>query len=667
MAGAGFAGWEAGPRRVGRPTGALLAGALAVVVFTWWAVEEGGAAPTVWYPGALLFLAALALIARPHRLARLPASARWTLTAFAGYTAWSFLSLLWADARGDAWDGANRTLLYLTVLCVFASAEWTVAAATAVLAAFVAAVSGVAIWTLVSAIADGDSAAFADGRLAGPVGYENASAALMFGGFWIALLLAARRESRAPASGLLLAAAGVLLELGILTQSRGSLIGVAAALALALRLAPERRRVGLALAAVAAPAAASLPILLAVYASEPADAAGALDRAGIAIAVSAAALLAAGLASRRIDRGWNVARGSRASLPWIAAGIAVAVAAGGVTAAALSPRVTGGAESGRWDLWRVAAGQFVRRPLLGAGADNFAHDYARLRRHREEPLYPHSVELRALGQTGAVGVTLLAGVLAAASLTARRACRDDLRGPLALAAVAPAAYWLAHASLDWLWELPGVTAPAMACLGLVAGLSATPTNPPPLTIRREPVRPRAALAAGLVIAATVSYALPALAARDVERAARLWDHDRDAARAALDRAHSLNPLSARPALIAGALEVEAGDGRAARRAFERAIARDGRDWYSQTRLAVLDLEQGRRTAALARLDRARTLNPLEPAIAGALDAARRDMPVGVEVGERLARVAVPGPLGRRPLSCRPVLGLAAACSRESNS
>jgi hypothetical protein len=36
-----------------------------------------------------------------------------TIVYFALYTAWTFLSLLWAPNRGDAWLGAGQTLLYL--------------------------------------------------------------------------------------------------------------------------------------------------------------------------------------------------------------------------------------------------------------------------------------------------------------------------------------------------------------------------------------------------------------------------------------------------------------------------------------------------------------------------------------------------------------------------
>ena len=77
-------------------------------------------------------------------------------------------------------------------------------------------------------------------------------------------------------------------------------------------------------------------------------------------------------------------------------------------------------DSGRYDFWRVAWRQFARHPLQGAGADNFAQDYVRERRRGEEPLYPHSIVFRTLGETGMVGVMLLTAFLAAASPASAR-------------------------------------------------------------------------------------------------------------------------------------------------------------------------------------------------------------------------------------------------------
>jgi O-Antigen ligase len=625
-------------------------GLLVVAMCAWWAVAEGGAAPTVWYPGALVLLAALVAALRPGRLHRLPPAGRVALAALAAYAAWSLLSITWADARGDAWDGANRTLLYLIVFALFALLPWTPAQATLVLAAFVLATAVVGVWALAAAIG-GDPDAFADGRLAGPVGYENASAALLLGAFWPALLLAARRATRPARRGSLLAVAGLLLGLAVLAQSRASLIGGAAALLLALWLTRERLRLAIALGAVALTTAASLPVLLAVYTSAP-DSHDALVRAALALGLSATVLLIAGIASGPFDRRRALVPPRRLGL--VAVGACVIAAAGGGSAG-LSSRFAGGAESGRYDLWRVAARQFARHPVLGAGADNFAHDYARDGRRHQELLYPHSVEWRALGQTGLVGGLLLGGFLAAAFAVLAALRGDAARWTPAVAALVMAAYWLVHASFDWLWELPAVTAPAMACFGLATGLALRPAA--------EPARGRSVLVAAPAVAVALSLALPALASRAVERAARSWDRDPAGALRTLDAARRLNPLSDRPDLVAGALASATGDTGTARSRYARAVARDPHNWQALAELGVLEVAAGQRRAGLARLRHARELAPREPAIAAALAAASSGAAVPRDVGERLVALAIPSPLGRRPVGCQPVLGLAPACTR----
>jgi hypothetical protein len=62
-------------------------------------------------------------------------------------------------------------------------------------------------------------------------------------------------------------------------------------------------------------------------------------------------------------------------------------------------------------------------------------------------------------------------------------------------------------------------------------------------------------------------------------------------------------------------------------------------------LALLAEEGGQSMVALAHLERARSLNPLGRLVVG--DASES---------------AVRGPLGRRPVDCRPVLGLESRCN-----
>ena len=375
---------------------------------------------------------------RPSRV--VPAAvapSRWALAAFAGFTVWSFCSIAWADARGEAWDGANRTLLYLTVFALFASIAWTADEAAAGLAAFALATAAVGASEIVRALAGDAPAVFFDGRLAAPIGYENASAALFLGAFWAALLIAARRQTAGVARGVLLAAAGLLLQLTILAQSRGSLIAGAVTLAVAVALVRDRAPLLLALSGVALAAVASLPALLSVYDGGAPGLEPDLVPVVVAMGLAAAALFAWGLGLEAAAR-W-VGAHAHASRTRVTAAAAVLIApsgrrlalAGGPAAAArgvADSRFAAGPGSGRYDFWRVAALEFVRNPIGGVGADNFAHDYVRDRDGREEPLYPHSLVLRAVAQTGAVGAALLALFLGAVAMCLRRPTTSPPRG-----------------------------------------------------------------------------------------------------------------------------------------------------------------------------------------------------------------------------------------------
>jgi hypothetical protein len=622
-------------------------GTAAVAVFTWWTLHEGGAAPATWYPAAVVPLVALvaALWARGSAWPGRPAVC--ATAALAAFTLWSFLSLVWAEARGDAWDGANRTLLYLTVFALFALLPWRPAEAGGFLAAFAGATAVVGLGSVAAAAFGGDPGAFDGGRLAAPIGYENASAALFLAAFWPAVMLAALPRLSPAARAALLAASGVLLQLVILCQSRGSLLAAGAGLVLALALTRDRPRLLLALVVVGAGAVPTLPFLLDVFAAGGSDGEGALRRALVAIVASAMVLAVAGLLAPRI----HVTRRPRRGVALVLVAALIVAGLGAAVAGAVGTRFAGGAGSGRYDFWRVAWTQLARDPVLGAGADNFAHAYARERRGHEEPLYPHSIEWRTLGGTGMVGAALLAGFFAAVCAGMRRSTAD----PVTVAALVSAAAWLAHATIDWQWELPALGAPAMACLGIVAARPGQP-RAGPLVARRLRIA-----ATVVAAAAAASYALPGLAAREIERGVAGWDRDPGAARERLERARTLNPLSDRADVIAGTLALEDGDVARSGRAFRRAAGRDAGNWYAQAQLGIVALRQGRREAAIAALARAQRMNPNEDEIAVALDAARasRALPPGIEAG--VAREAVPGPMARHPVDCRPVLGLGRDC------
>jgi O-antigen ligase len=117
------------------------------------------------------------------------------------------------------------------------------------------------------------------------------------------------------------------------------------------------------------------------------------------------------------------------------------------------------ADSRRYDYWRVGLNAFADHPLRGVGSGGFRAEWVRERPVREAAREVHSLPLEMateLGLPGLLGLGLLVGGIAVAGSRALR------RGvPLAPGAVAALAVWGLHAAIDWDWQVPAVTLPAI--------------------------------------------------------------------------------------------------------------------------------------------------------------------------------------------------------------
>ncbi len=500
-----------------RETPATVPALAAIVLFVVWATSQAGYPLTHWAPGALivLVLLAIALLAVPLRFAEIPVAVKLAFACLAAYTALSFLSILWAAAPAEAWEGANRTLLYLLVFALFALWPRRGASAALLLGVWTLALIGLAVYVALRLdLAGGKSfaALFSGERLAYPVGYPNATAAQWLMAFWPALLLA--RGTRLPwgLRGLLAGGAVVLADVALFSLSRGSLYATPVMIVLVFALVPERLRTFATAAPVALAIGATAPLVLHVGDRIRAGQSAHAATHTAVLAMFAAALLvgllvAAGAAfeSRRgVSPG--VARGLRRGVAVVALATLLAVVVGGLSVAgngvggngvgggnlitrvrhawdsfkggytaeaAGSNRLLGGLGSNRYDFYRVALDEFVAHPVLGIGADNFAQQYLLHGRSDETPRYPHSVELRTLSQTGLIGVLLAVVGLGAALLAGWRAMRrpDPLARTVAAAALAGFAYWAVHGSFDWFWEFAGLGSCAFALLGIGCSLA----------------------------------------------------------------------------------------------------------------------------------------------------------------------------------------------------
>jgi hypothetical protein len=625
------------------------------VVFIFLAAADGGYFERAYLPagvGALALLCtALVSIRTRAAMPRPVAAAAWLLAAYAG---WSYLSILWAGDAGAALEAANRSLLYAIAFALFALWPMRSASATAILGTFALGVAGLGLVTLLGAVSATDvTDRFAYGRFLAPVGYANGAAALWFMALIPAVFLAARREVPAPVRGLALGGAGLLAALALLGQSRGWLVTMPFAIALFLAIAPGRARHGMALVAVVGGVVLTLDPVLGVFrdVQEGGDPAAALDAAARAILAMAGVLVVVGTVAALVDRRARVGRRTAGRIR-LATGSALALTAVALAAVAIvglgdpvaragaawdqltspsdsSEQPSGGARftslggQNRVDYWRVALGQLDGRLLHGAGAGNFQDAYLREGQSSERPQSPHSVIVGAISQTGLVGALLLFGGIAAALLAAAGTIRgaSPWAASTAGTSVAVFGYFLLHGSIDWLYELPALAAPAFAMLGLAAAVAPRRRLERPDGVRsgaivRGPLRVAALIVA--TTAAVVALGAPYLAAREVDRAAETWQTQPTAALERLDRAAALNPLSIDPHTTAAAIAIQLDLTRVAQQELREVLDRSPASAYSTLQLGALESELGRPVDAMLLLVRAAELSPRDELIRSAI-------------------------------------------------
>ncbi|HWD10433.1 MAG TPA: O-antigen ligase family protein [Solirubrobacteraceae bacterium] len=650
----------------------------AIALFIAWATDQAGYPVTHWGPGGLIVLGllAVAVLAVGLHAGEISTAVKIALACLAGYTALSFLSITWAVVPGDAWEGANRTLLYLLVFALFACWRQRGQSAALLLGVWTLALIGLAAYAAVHLDASSSAALtgqFPGGRLIFPSGYANANAALWLMAFWPALLLA--RSARLPWAlrGVLAGGAVLLAEVALLSQSRGSLYATPVMLVLVFAFLPGRVRTFLVLVPIAAGIAAAAPAVLHVGDHLSSGAVVAARVHSAAVAMFAAALVVAAVVSagavveRRNPLSEEAAGRVRARVGALAAVALVVVLAGGLIVAGhplarvrhawdtfKSPhgyaanssgsRLVSGLGSYRYDFYRVSLNEFIAHPIVGIGADNFQQQYLAHRRSYETPHYPHSVELRTLTQTGLLGALLAVVGLGAALLAGMRACRgaDPLARAVATAALAAFAYWAVHGSFDWFWEFAGLGAPAFALLGLACALDpfdrvrrVGPIHEPLPAPARPPRRSRVRVLAGtagviVVLACAASLAAPWLSQMQVERAARIWTTAPLTAYSSLDDAARLNPLSDEAYLVAGSIALRYGELAHADREFALALSRTPGDAYATLERGAIASADNRRQAALALLERAVALDPREPLALQALHVVQGGGRVSVE-------------------------------------
>lgn len=613
---------------------------LTTVVWTWWAIEEGAYFGAVMYPGLVILCVGLILIGRRATWDKPVTLSNPTMVALGGLLAlgtWSALSAIWSPAPDVAIADAQRIFGYAIA---FALGIWVrvLLRERTELAMAPLALGGLCAgaYTVAILLTSDNFAQYVDrGTLQLPLGYRNANAAFFIIAMLPSVLLAASRTLDWRLRGLALASATTCLQLALLSQSRGSVLGAAVALAVLPIVSRERARTFAWISLAIFPALVVIPSMTDLFATAEIDGyAGTLELRTAGRAVLGGALIAltvgalGALAGRRVEPSKE-----REAL----ANRVVGLGAIGLAAATLIVFVVATGDPSRWienrvdefftqgtpdegriasrfevnagserdDFWQVAIDVSKDHPLLGTGGGGFHYSYLRQRGEEgvESVQDAHSIELELLSELGIPGLALFIMVVTAAFIGTWQS-----RGPsrqeavLAACALTVGAYWLAHASLDWFWPYAGVTAPVFALLGSAAA------RPSESASTGSSIRLRPLIAAA-ACALAISVVPPYLSDRYVDAAYASWRTDLEKAQSDLERARALNPLTVDPWMAEGAIMRAAGRDEAAVKAFERAASQRPEEWAAYYFLAVLNLPKNPGEAREA-LERALELNPL---------------------------------------------------------
>jgi len=417
--------------------------------------------------------------------------------ALAALAAWSAISIAWAPLVGPAVDSVQRLLLYLGVLLAATAVLRDRGLARAVepaLAAGAALVIGYGLaGRLVPGIVDLNRSLVAGGRLEQPLTYWNAEGLLAAMGFLLCVRLAGD-PSRPRWMRIAAAAAFGPLGAGVyLSYSRGALAVAVLGLIFLVAAAPVRPQLraaaaGLVAAVVAGAVAAAFRGVAGLEGSgaeQRRD--GAIVLAAFVIVATVAGLLAARMsAAERSDPALLERLGYAGRLPAVAFGAAalcvVGLAIGGLAetgdsteSAEARPSRFVSISSQRYEYWRVGANAFVDRPFQGEGAGGFRVLWRMERDVDAAAVEVHSLVMEMATELGLPGLLLLGALLVGVAAAGRRALAAG--APIAPGACAVCATWLLHASIDWDWQMPAVTIPAIVLAGALLAESERAGSP----------------------------------------------------------------------------------------------------------------------------------------------------------------------------------------------
>jgi O-antigen ligase len=414
---------------------------------------------------------------------------RLALGGMAALAAWTLLSILWAPIAGNAYHAGQIAMLYLGTLLAAALllrggrarrvTEPALAAGTLIVIGY-----GLSE-RLLPGLLHFSRSVSAQGRLEQPLTYWNAMGELAALGFVLSARIAGDCSRRLWERS---AALAVTAPLGLglyISFSRGALFACAAGLVALVVLAPRVEQLAAVLLSMATGGLAALAAASFHGVTGLAGSVGDRERQGGIVLGLLVVIVVAGAAGqwllvRRVrERPLRLPpRAPLLAATLICAGLAVAIVVGAKESSVTTRPLSSGAtrlvtlQSNRYDYWHVALRAFAREPLRGVGAGNWSVYWLRWRTIDEFAQDAHSLPMQTLAELGLVGIALLATFLAGVWVSAWRALRA---GRFAVGPSAALVVYLAHAPLDWDWQMPAVTLVAMVLAGaLLAGAERDP-------------------------------------------------------------------------------------------------------------------------------------------------------------------------------------------------
>ncbi len=667
---------------LGKPTGdALIAVCLAAALIILAAVTTSGVDESTTVSGAgtwaeivITLLGAGAVAAALVLSAPGPLWGATTIALFAALTALTALSITWSVQPDNSWQAANLTLSYLAAfagaaaLARLAPGRWR-----ALIWAIVITSVGLSAYALVRKVFP-----LADqslGRLETPLGYWNAIGVMAAIGFPPCMWIWSRRDTAPALRGLAVPAVAILISVVVLSYSRSAAIAAVVAIGCSIVFVPRRlsATVLLALAAIGAAVisgwALSKPGLTGDnQALDLRTSAG--HTYGFVLLITVVVLTVVGIAAAwaadRIAPSERIRR--RIATALVIAVALVPVAA--VAAVAESSRGLTGEISHAWDsLTNVnaitgnSASRFgslgSSRPLYwsegikvgehalfkGVGALGFATARSRYVNHGDIAVHAHSYVVQTFADLGllglAVSLALLVSWLASTARTVafrtRWAALDaamtaEREGLIALALVVLA--FGIQSAIDWTWFFPGVAVPVLLCAGWLSGRGPL-ARPVGMAARRESLIARPGVAAGAVGLAAVSLLLAWVIWQPLSSTDSLTSAENAAANGNLGAAFSnardaagSDPLALEPLLVLSELYQRVRDDGAARAELVKGVQLQPDNFQSWYALGSFDLSRHEARLALASLERAQMLDPIDPGTAQALADARAALAAG---------------------------------------